>query len=78
YVASADLIDFVARWKPNAKHGFLVVEGHSPWAASLLDDAVAEPGRWTRTEQLRSVFNWGMHFLSRQFMAPFDVFMLAM
>ncbi|MHA7162177.1 AprA-related methyltransferase, partial [Burkholderia pseudomallei] len=78
YVAAADLIDFVARWKPHAKHGFLVVEGHSPWAASLLDDAVAEPGRWTRTEQLPSVFNWGMHFLSRQFMAPFDEFMLAM
>ncbi|MDN7671467.1 hypothetical protein QZM22_02755 [Burkholderia oklahomensis] len=78
YVAAADLIDFIARWKPHAKHGFLVVEGHSPWAASLLDDAMADPGRWSRTEQLPAVFNWGMHFVSRQFMAPFDEFMLAM
>ena len=24
------------------------------------------------------MFNWGMHFVSRQFMAPFNEFMLAM
>jgi hypothetical protein len=78
YVAAADLIDFIARWKPHAKHGFLVVDGHSPWAVGLLDDAIADPGRWTRSEQVPAVFIWGMHCVSRQFMAPFDEFVLGM
>ncbi|MGU7816813.1 AprA-related methyltransferase [Burkholderia sp. AW49-1] len=78
YVVAADLIQFISRWKRHAKHGFLIVEGHSPWASSLCRDASNAASRWRRTEQLPSVFNWGMHFLSRQFMMPFNEFMLAM
>lgn len=78
YVAAADLIELIARWKPHIGHGFVAVEGHSPWAANLLEEASAEPGRFTRSEVLPAVFNWGMHFLSRQFMMPFNEFMLAM
>ncbi|KVN65216.1 hypothetical protein [Burkholderia stagnalis] len=78
YVAAADLIDFLTRWKRHAKHGFLIVEGHSPWAENLCARAPGGPHAWLRTEQLPSVFNWGMHFVSRQFMAPFNEFMLAL
>ncbi|WP_431209071.1 hypothetical protein [Burkholderia cepacia] len=78
YVAAADLIDFLTRWKRHAKHGFLIVEGHSPWAENLCARAPGGPGTWLRTEQLPSVFNWGMHFVSRQFMAPFNEFTLAL
>ncbi|KVV55378.1 hypothetical protein WT27_25970 [Burkholderia territorii] len=78
YVAAADLIDFLTRWKPHAKHGFLIVEGHSPWAQNLCACAPGRPDAWLRTEQLPSVFNWGMHFVSRQFMAPFNEFTLAL
>lgn len=78
YVVAADLIQFISRWKRYAKHGFLIVEGHSPWASSLCRDASNAASRWKRTEQLPSVFNWGMHFVSRQFMTPFNEFMLAM
>ncbi|MEN2473824.1 class I SAM-dependent methyltransferase [Burkholderia sp. GS2Y] len=78
YVAAADLIDFLTRWKRHAKHGFLIVEGHSPWAENLCARASGGPDTWLRTEQLPSVFNWGMHFVSRQFMAPFNEFTLAL
>ncbi|KWB43474.1 hypothetical protein WL37_01670, partial [Burkholderia ubonensis] len=78
YVAAADLIDFLTRWKRHAKHGFLIVEGHSPWAENLCANTPGGPEGWLRTEQLPSVFNWGMHFVSRQFMAPFNEFMLAL
>ncbi|KIP17707.1 hypothetical protein WI80_21990 [Burkholderia ubonensis] len=78
YVAAADLIDFLTRWKRHAKHGFLIVEGHSPWAENLCANTQGGPEGWLRTEQLPSVFNWGMHFVSRQFMAPFNEFMLAL
>ena len=78
YVAAADLIDFLTRWKRHAKHGFLIVEGHSPWAENLCARAPGGPDTWLRTEQLPSVFNWGMHFVSRQFMAPFNEFTLAL
>ncbi|WP_240674570.1 class I SAM-dependent methyltransferase [Burkholderia stabilis] len=77
YVAAADLIQLVSRWKCHAKHGFLIVEGHSPWASSFCDGSPDKTSRWRRTEQLPSVFNWGMHFMSRQFMMPFNEFMLA-
>lgn len=78
HVVAADLIEFISRWKPHATHGLLIVEGHSPWAANLCEVAPNAPRRWRRTEQLPSVFNWGMHFVSRQFMTPFNEFMLAM
>ncbi|TDA47805.1 hypothetical protein [Burkholderia pyrrocinia] len=78
YVVAADLIDFITRWKRHVTHGFLIVEGHSPWAANLCEVTPGNPNRWTRTEQLPAVFNWGMHFVSRQFLAPFNEFMLAM
>ncbi|MGY4730727.1 AprA-related methyltransferase [Burkholderia pyrrocinia] len=78
FVVAADLIQFFSRWKRHAKHGFLIVEGHSPWASSLCEGPPTSTNRWRRTEQLPSVFNWGMHFVSRQFMMPFNEFMLVM
>ncbi|PXX21686.1 MULTISPECIES: hypothetical protein [Burkholderia] len=78
YVAAADLIQFISRWKHHAKHGFLIVEGHSPCASSFCEGPPDKTSCWRHTEQLPSVFNWGMHFVSRQFMTPFNEFMLAM
>ncbi|KVG79453.1 hypothetical protein WJ36_20085 [Burkholderia ubonensis] len=78
YVAAADLIDFISRWRPYSKYGFLIVERHSPWATSLCEATPTESDGWRRTEQLPSVFNWGTHFISRKFMAPFNEFMLAL
>lgn len=78
YVAAADLIDMIRRWKPHIPHGFLAVEGHSPWAENLTQAGTPQRGTYARTELLPSVFNWGMHFVSRQFMMPFNEFILAM
>ncbi|MBB5017611.1 SAM-dependent methyltransferase [Chitinivorax tropicus] len=78
YVAAADLIDFIHRWRPYIQHGFLAVEGHSPWAANLVEAAPSNPAHWMRSEQLAAVFNWGMHFLSWQLMMPFNEFQLAL
>lgn len=78
YVAAADLIDFMKRWKPFIFHGFLCVEGHSPCAEDLLEPTPENADAWMRVDKLPHPFNWGMHFPSRQFMMPFDEFMLAL
>lgn len=78
YVAAADLIDMIRRWKPHIRHGFLAVEGHSPWAENLTQAGTPRRGTHARTDLLPSVFNWGMHFVSRQLMMPFNEFILAM
>jgi hypothetical protein len=79
YVAAADLIEMIRRWTPYVRHGFLAVEGHSPWAEHLTQPpGEPEHGGYMRTELLPAVFNWGMHFVSRQFMMPFNEYMLAM
>lgn len=78
FVAAADLVDFMGRWKPYIRHGFLAVEGHSPKARNLLEDVPEDEEAWMRKEKLPHSLNWGMHFVSRQFMMPFDEFMLAM
>lgn len=78
FVAAADLIDFMGRWKPFIKHGFLAVEAHSPWAENLIEEVPAESDGWMKVEKLPHPFNWGMHFLSRQFMMPYNEFRLAL
>lgn len=78
FVAAADLIDFMGRWKPFIKHGFLAVEGHSPWAENLIEDAPEHDDTWMKVEKLPHPFNWGMHFLSRQFMMPYNEYRLAL
>ncbi len=78
FVAAADLVDFMGRWKPFIVHGFLCVEGHSPCAESLLEPTPERAEEWMRVDKLPHPFNWGMHFPSRQFMMPFDEFMLAL
>ena len=78
FVAAADLIDFMGRWKPFIKHGFLAVEGHSPWAENLIEDAPDNDAAWMKVEKLPHPFNWGMHFLSRQFMMPYNEYRLAL
>jgi hypothetical protein len=78
FVAAADLIDFMGRWKPFIKHGFLAVEGHSPWAENLIEDAPEDDQAWMKVEKLPHPFNWGMHFLSRQFMMPYNEYRLAL
>lgn len=78
FVAAADLVDFMVRWKPFIVHGFLCVEGHSPCAEDLLEPIPEHAQEWMRVDELPHPFNWGMHFPSRQFMMPFDEFMLAL
>lgn len=78
YVAAADLIDFMGRWRPFIRHGFLAVEGHSPKAQNLIEAIPTDESAWMRKEKLPHSLNWGMHFVSRQFMMPFDEYMLAM
>lgn len=78
FVAAADLIDFMGRWKPFIKHGFLAVEAHSPWAGNLVEDAPQDPAAWMKVDKLPHPFNWGMHFLSRQFMMPYNEYRLAL
>lgn len=78
YVAAADLVHFMGRWEPFIRHGFLAVEGHSPKARNLIEDIPVDEAAWMRKEKLPHSLNWGMHFVSRQFMMPFDEYMLAM
>jgi hypothetical protein len=78
FVAAADLIHFMGRWRPFIHHGFLAVEGHSPKARNLIEETPDNEQAWMRIEKLPHSLNWGMHFVSRQFMMPFDEYMLAM
>ena len=78
FVAAADLVHFMGRWEPFIRHGFLAVEGHSPKARNLLEEIPLDESAWMRKEKLPHSLNWGMHFVSRQFMMPFDEYMLAM
>jgi len=76
-VAVADLVDFMLRWKPYANHGLISLEGHSPsrYAAA---EQIDEDTQFLRADLLPHPLNWGMHFQSRQFMLPFNQYMLAM
>ncbi|KVE29482.1 hypothetical protein WS67_04675 [Burkholderia singularis] len=76
YVAAADLLDFFARWKRYVAHGFLIAEAHCPWAVSEPADWRAAQARSTCIARLPSIFTWGMHFVSRQYLMPFHEFML--
>nr|WP_229425339.1 hypothetical protein [Massilia sp. Se16.2.3] len=78
FVAAADLVDFMGRWKPFIEHGFLTVEAHSPWAENLIEETPQDDAAWMKVEKLPHPFNWGMHFLSRQFMMPYNEFRLAL
>lgn len=63
YRAAADLLDMLDRWRPYARHGLIALEGHSP-AAGAEETGVIAP------DELPHVLNWGMHFLSQQYMMP--------
>jgi hypothetical protein len=76
-VAAADLVDFMLRWKPYAKHGLISLEGHSPSRYDE-EEKISEQTRFLRADKLPHPLNWGMHFQSRQFMMPFNQYMLAM
>jgi len=77
-VAGADLVDFLLRWKPYAKHGLMSLEGHSPSSYRTNETIPEDDETWMRTDKLPHPLNWGMHFQSRQYMMPFDQYMLAM
>jgi hypothetical protein len=77
-VAAADLVEFLVRWKPYAKHGLMSLEGHSPAAYSDEEAVPDHDEAWIRSDKLPHPLNWGMHFQSRQFMMPFNEYMLAL
>jgi hypothetical protein len=76
-VAVADLVDFMLRWKPYAKHGLISLEGHSPSRYDN-EETIDSNTRFLRADKLPHPLNWGMHFQSHQFMLPFNQYMLAM
>ncbi|HEX3870117.1 MAG TPA: hypothetical protein VHV77_06765, partial [Pirellulales bacterium] len=65
---AADLVEFLRRWHPFAKHGFLSVEGHVPTGASLS----ALP-----MQPQPHVFRWGMHYISEQYLMSLREYLLA-
>jgi hypothetical protein len=67
-VVAADLVEFLRRWHPFAKHGFLSVEGHVPTGALLS----ALP-----THPQPHVFRWGMHYISEQYLMSLREYLLA-
>lgn len=71
FTAAADLLALLDRWRPYAGHGFAVVEAHSP-SADVDDDGGASPA--CPPGDLPHVLNWGMHFLSQQYMTPYKEF----
>jgi hypothetical protein len=76
-VVAADLVDFMLRWKAYAKHGLISLEGHSP-SRYHDEQHISNETRFLRADILPHPLNWGMHFQSRQFMMPFNQYMLAM
>ncbi len=78
YVVAADLVRFLQRWAPFAQRGLIALEGHSPWASKLLEPVPSCSGDWLRLEKLPHAFNWGMHFLSGQYLQPYEEFRLGL
>lgn len=78
FVVAADLISFLQRWAPFSRRGLIVLEGHSPWASKLLEPVPSSNGEWLRLEKLPHAFNWGMHFLSGQYLQPYQEFRLGL
>ncbi len=67
YRAAADLLHLLDQWRPYARHGLIALEGHSP-AAGVEERGTLAP------DELPHVLNWGMHFLSQQYMMPHQEF----
>lgn len=70
-VAGADLVRFLGRWRPYARHGLVVIEAHDARPADMAEDVPVDPRAWMRQEKLAYPAVWGMHYLSRQFMLPY-------
>ncbi|MEO8183698.1 MAG: hypothetical protein ABI895_33115 [Deltaproteobacteria bacterium] len=78
FVVAADLVAFLQRWAPFARQGLIALEGHSPWASKLLEPVPPSSADWLRLEKLPHAFNWGMHFLSGQYLQPYEEFRLGL
>jgi SAM-dependent methyltransferase len=79
FLVAADLIKFLLRWKPHTnKHGFVALDAHTPWNKKMLEPVPEDIKTWMRAEKLPHPLNWGMHFISRQYLMPFCEYMLAL
>jgi hypothetical protein len=71
FVAAADLVAFLLRWRPFAPHGFLSVEGHVPTGDS------ARPSRSPRHPQPHP-YRWGIHYISDQYLLSLREYLLCL
>jgi hypothetical protein len=79
FLVAADLIQFLLRWKPHTnKYGFVALDAHTPWNEKMLEPVPDNINTWMRAEKLPHPLNWGMHFISRQYLMPFCEYILAL
>jgi len=76
-VQAADLIQFMQRWSKYTKHGFLILDLHTPRTTELLEEVPADPDKYMKVELVASPAYWGTHWLS-QLIMPQPEYHLAM
>lgn len=78
YVVGADFVQFMKRWSPYTGFGMLAVESHCPWSEKMLEAVPEKDEQWLRSERLPIALCWGMHFISGQFLVPYEEYTLGM
>lgn len=78
YRVGADFVQFMQRWAPYTTYGMVAVESHCPWSSKLVEPTPADSTAWLRAERLPIALTWGMHFVSAQFLMPYEEYTLAM
>lgn len=76
-VVAADLIQFLLRWAPYAHSGLISLDAHTPWNEHTQEQVPENIDDWMVCEKLPHALNWGMHFVSRQYLMPFREYLLA-
>jgi hypothetical protein len=78
YVVGADFVQFMKRWSPYTGFGMLAVESHCPWTEKMLEAVPENDEQWLRSERLPIALCWGMHFISGQYLVPYEEYTLGM
>lgn len=76
-VLFADLIQFFKRWAPYARHGLSLLELHTPRTEEMEEEIPNDPNVRMKVESVAAVSYWGTHYLSAQWIIPFQDHRLA-
>ena len=76
-VIFADLIQFFERWTPYSRHGLSLLELHTPRTSEMEEEVPKDLQVPMKVEQIAPVSYWGTHYLSAQWIIPFQDHKLA-